>query len=102
MCSNIRRKKKKLSKRFSGKNNNFAKPEIIAKITKIKLQRYGRLAVNNIPNPNPEKAKQTLMKKYGVSCGYFVNCSPTSKLQKQYFNIIKTIYPDAILEYYIK
>jgi len=87
-----------LSKYFSGKNNNFAKPDVIKKITETKLNRYGTLRANY----NENKIKETMIERYGVAYGFLKCRGKVSKLQKEYYKIIKTIHIDAKLEYYLK
>jgi len=106
-CSNYcaatsEEKRKKISEWASSDKNPRKDPKVIQKIINTKMERYGTLNPNPNPNPNPEKMKQTLMERYGVTSGYFVSSSPTSKLQKKYFKEIKKKYKDAELEYFLK
>lgn len=102
-CSNncnltSKEKRQKLSKKFSGKNNPFARQEVIDKITKIKKEKYGTLAVNF----DKDKLKEIILKKYGVPYGFNLSRGKISKLQKQQYQKIKKQYSDALLEHYLK
>lgn len=90
-------KRNKLSKRFSGKNNNFSNPNVIEKVIKTKMKRYGKLAINH----NIEKTKETNIRKYAVPYAIQLSLGRVSKLQKQYYKKIKKQYSDALLEYYL-
>jgi len=93
-------KKEKLSIAFSGNKNPFANPEVVKKIRKTKLERYGN---KNYNNPNPKKVKETLHERYNIDSGYFrkSNNKRISTIQKEVFKYVKFKYSDAELEKYL-
>jgi len=94
-------KRNKLSKRFSGNNNPWARPEVVEKIKQTKLSRYGTTSYNN-----QQKSQSTMLKRYGVHCPFQLSWSKSnghqiSNVQRKVYKEVKKVHKDALLEHYL-